>query len=501
MKKMVKPTIHLIPGLEFEKNPENLGTNINTKHIEILPVISPDGKTLYFTRKGDENNIGSPLNDIWVSTQNSEGKWTKAKNLGEPLNNKDVNGVLSVTPDGNSLLLVNVYTAKGMLPGLSISSKTENGWAFPTKVEIEDYYNLSNEETHFLSNSGNVLISAYNRKEGKGGLDLYMSTRMPNGKWSKPKNLGKTVNTAANEQTPFLASDNKTLFFSTEGFPGYGRNDIFMTKRLDDTWKNWSEPKNLGNVINSERADGYFTIPASGNYGYMISGKNSIGAADIFKVSLPLKLRPEPVVLISGKVFDANTNRPLKAEIIYKILPSGKEVGHANSDPKTGEYKIVLPPGFKYGFLAKSQGYIAVEQNIDIKGIERYIEIDQNLELVPIKKGEIVRLNNIFFETGDSILLKESYPELNRVVHFLENNTEIEIEIEGHTDNVGDEAANLSLSEARAKNVWSYIISHGIPSQRIAYKGLGESKPVASNDTDDGKAQNRRVEFTILKVD
>ena len=220
---------------------------------------------------------------------------------------------------------------------------------------------------------------------------------------------------------------------------------------------------------------------------------------DIFKVELPVFYKPAPVVLVQGKVYNSKTNEALGGvKILYERLPDGTEIGLATSDPTSGVYKIVLPSGAKYGYLAEAEGYVAVNANIDLNNLEEYKEINQDLYLVPIETGATVVMNNIFFDFDRSALKEDSYPELTRVVEFMNNNPDVEIEIAGHTDSLGPEYYNNALSNRRAKAVFDYLIEKGIAAQRVVSRGFGESKPVVSNDTKEGQAQNRRVEFKIL---
>ncbi len=498
----VKVKINLVPKLVFSNKPENLGPNINSIYDEVAPFISPDGKTLYFVRKKHPENIGgfNDEDDIWYSTL-VDSQWTKAQNIGYPLNNKYSNFVQSVTPDGNALLLGNVYNKDGsMSAGVSISYRTVNGWSFPQKQIIDNFYNKSPYANYFLSNDGRVLFMAIERKDSYGGLDLYVSFLKSENHWSEPKNLGPVVNTIMNDYSPFLAADGVTLYYSTEGYPGYGKADIFVTKRLDDTWTNWTLPQNLGPVLNSEKADAKYNIPASGKYAYFSSEKNSIGGSDIFRIKLPEKAKPKPVVLISGRVLNDRTNEPVAAKIYVEELPSGKEVAIARTDPKTGKFKIVLPAGKKYGFRAVAKGFFDMNKNIDLTDVKEYTEIeDEMMRIGPVEVGQVVRLNNIFFEFGKAVLKPESFPELDRTVKFLKNNPTLMIEIAGHTDNVGSATYNQKLSQARAQAVADYLIQHGIDAKRLVVKGYGESRPIAFNNTEEGRAMNRRVEFKVLK--
>jgi outer membrane protein OmpA-like peptidoglycan-associated protein len=478
---------------------ENLGAGINSPYDEVLPVISPDGKTLYVDRKNHPQNYG-PSDNIWFSTQDRDGNWQPLQNIGPVLNNGYGSFVASVTPDGNTLLLGGTYHSKEPEHfGLWLTHRTASGWSYPNEVLVRDFYTRAKFVEFCLSNDGRTIILSLDRMDSYGGKDLYVSFLQPDGTWSVPKDLGFEVNTSADEATPFLAADGKTLYFASEGFAGYGDMDMYITRRLDSTWQHWTEPENLGPQLNTPSWDAYYTVPASGEYAYFVSTENSFGMGDIFRVKLPVALRPKAVVLVSGKVLDAKTGKPVNASIKYEILSTGKEVGGASTSPTTGIYKITLPSGENYGYRAEAPGYVPVSENLDLTNATEYQELERNLTLVPIAKGEIVRLNNIFFETAKSDLQPESYAELDRVVKLLQDNPTMEIAIMGHTDSVGSALFNKQLSDERAKAVQTYLIDKKVDSKRLQAKGYGNAKPIASNATEEGRQQNRRVEFTILK--
>ncbi len=495
--------INLPKDIEFPEYPQNLGENINSKYSEVTVVISPDGQTLYFSRKGHPENMEKDVvkksQDIWYSELDSNGAFTKAKNIGKPINNLDPNSPISAGTDGKSLYLLNRYRPDGTLTsGFSKSYLEGEKWSYPEALDIKNYYNRYEYASFSMGADGKTLILSIQRDDSRGNTDLYVSFLQSDGIWSEPKNLGDMLNTAAKEDTPFLASDNETLYFASAGHPGYGMNDIFMTRRLDDTWQNWSKPVNLGPVINTSGWDSFFTIPASGEYAYFVSSYQSLGKEDIFKIKLPEALKPKTVTLVAGKVHDAKTGKPISAKIVYQELPSGKELGQARSNQISGDYKIVLPRGKKYAFLAEAEGYIAVNQFIDLRDSYQYSEISRDLELVPIEKGQTIRMNNIFFETAKFDLLEDSFAELDGISDLLKKNPKLKIVIEGHTDSVGDDNSNLILSEERANAVYNYLVEKGINKNRLKVKGYGEKKPVAGNDTEAGKKQNRRVQFKIL---
>jgi len=502
----VDAKIHLADSIQFASSAQPLGAAINTTYDEKYPVISPDGNTLYFGRDGDPANVGSPKEDIWYSVRDNSGNWGIAKNIGRPLNNESYNGVVSMTPDGNTLLLENIYNPDGSLEGggASISTRTLNGWSFPKNLTINNFFNKNFFCSFNLANNGKTLLLALEGDAASGNvgdLDIYVSFLQSDGTWSTPVNVGPAINTVYAEGTPFLAADGVTMYFCSRGYIGYGDYDIYMSKRLDDTWKRWTKPVNLGPKINTAQGELGFSVSASGKYAYMYAYNNPVQKLDIYEIDLSTtkSIQPEPVVLISGRVFDAKTKLPLSAKIIYETLPEGKEAGVANSNPQNGDYKIALPKGNRFAYLAQANGYVSVNQNIDIAQLEQYTEIHQDLYLVPIEVGQTVKLNNVFFIQSKPELLSSSYPELDRMVTFMLANPTVEIEVEGHTDNQGDPKKNMVLSEERVKVVKKYLTEHGISESRIALKAFGGTSPIASNATEETRKLNRRVEFKILK--
>ncbi len=494
--------INLVPNAPTNLAKENLGNKVNTKYAETSPYITPDGKTLYYCIHNSPENTGGEKDggEIFYSESNDNGQtWTEKKNMGKPLNNDQANFVISSTPDHNTLLVGNSYKPDGSPNGggFSITHRTKDGWEVPQKIEIEDFVSKGGTNEFCLSADRKVIIMTVLRDECIGGKDMFVTFNLGNNKWSKPKSMGKVINSVENEDTPFLAADGVTLYYASSGFPGYGSNDIFVTRRLDDTWTNWSEPQNLGQGINSNGWDAYFTLPASGNYAYMTNDLS--GSLDIIRIKLTQNLKPKPVVLISGKVFNSKTKQPMSANITYNALKANKELGIATSNPTDGSYKIVLPAGEFYGFLAQKNEFISVSENIDVTKITEYKEITRNLYLSPIETGQIIRLNNVFFDFSKATLRNESFGDLDRLVKVLTENPNMNIEVGGHTDNIGTAQANTLLSQSRAQAVVNYLGQKGIAKDRISAKGYGMDKPSAVNTTEEGRQANRRVEVTILK--
>jgi outer membrane protein OmpA-like peptidoglycan-associated protein len=503
----IEAKINFAKKLDLKSKPENLGANINSIYQEIAPMVAPDGKSIYFTRSKHPQNVGNPdKQDVWYSELQEDGSFGIAKNIGAPINTPQHNSSFSITPDGNTMLLNNVYNTDGTLEkGLSLTKRKGNtqaddSWAQPQKVIIDDYYNRNTYSEFCLSQDGKILLMTVQRNDAIGGKDIYFSRLKPDATWTAPQNLGAVVNTAASETSPFLASDGKTLYYSTSGLSGYGSNDIFVSRRLDETWTNWSEPQNLGPEINTPEWDAYFSISAKADFAYYTSYNNSMGDSDIFRVKLAEANKPDPVALIKGRVFNAKTKQPISANILYEILPDGSNAGNASSNPESGEYKVVLPLKKKYGLLAEAKGFLSVDENVDLSGYTDYVEINKDLYLVPIEKDATVRLNNIFFERTKFALLPESFPELNRFIKLLKDNPTMEVQLEGHTEIFGKTSDQIKLAENRVKNVRRYIVeTGGVQESRIKLKSFGGKRPVCRELTEECRAQNRRVEIRVLK--
>ena len=496
----IRATIRIADGLPKEIIKENLGKTINSPYREISPVISPDGKTLYFTRWEHPQNVGSlKKQDIWYSELQGDKTWGLAKPFSFPINNNEHNALCSISQDGNTIILNNVYlTNEEMTRGVSTSHKTPSGWSFPKALQIQNFYNLSDYDEYSLSPNGRVLILTAKLRNTIGGKDLYATFLNADGTWSEPVNMGMDVNTAEDESAPFIASDGKTMYFSTKGWAGFGDNDIFVSRRLDDTWTHWSAPENLGPNINTSGWDGYFCLSAKGDYAYFSSRENSLGQEDIFRLKVPESVKPQTVIQVTGTVLNVADNKPIAAKINVQSLEDSDTIC-VNYDPQTGEYKLMLPTKRSYSISASKKGFMAVSERMDIEDEKNYREVKKNLYMLPIESGQKMTLNSVYFEQSKFDLLPNSFNELNQIVTTMKENPSMEILLEGHTDNQGDWNANLLLSKQRVEEVQKYLVRQGISKSRIQIQGFGSTRPLASNNSEEKRKLNRRVEFTIIK--
>ncbi len=495
---------------------ENLGELINTGNPEMRPTISADGNLLFFIRQNDPSNIQYQTvpnsQDIWYSTRDTTGKWSKAKHLSAKVNASQYNAVYWISPDLNTILLKGSFI-DGQYLGMGVSmihKRNNNSWTNAEMLKIRNFEKFSRtmQIGASMGQDGKTLLFYMTDKKESYENDLYVSFLEGNDIWTAPKSLGKKINLSDyNEMSPFIAADGVTLYFSSDRPGGIGENDIWMSKRLDDSWTKWSEPVNMGKPINTEGSEAFFTLDAGGEFAYLTSSDGAFGASDIVRVKLLEKEKPNPVVLVSGNVYNAKTNAPLTASLIYQTLPDGTEVGNGVSSPVDGSFKIVLPYDKNYSIRASADKFFAISENLNLDSLIKagYKEIHKDLYLAPIEIGQVFRLNNVFFDFDKYNLRPESYVELDRVVKFLNEYPNIEIEMSAHTDSKGADDYNMTLSDNRARSVMEYIISKGITTSRIISKGYGETKPVAANantdgtDNPEGRQLNRRVEFKILK--
>jgi outer membrane protein OmpA-like peptidoglycan-associated protein len=479
---------------------ENLGLAINSKFNEICPVVSPDGKSLYFTRWKHPDNLGATKNqDIWVSQLGEDKKWMRASLFPAPINNEENNAVCGISPNGKTMLLNNVYGKDGQMEkGVSLSFKLRTGdWSFPKPIRIQNFKNKSEYSEYTLAPNGKVLMMTTETKDSYGGKDIYVSFLKSDDTWTEPKNIGSNVNSGESESTPFIAPDGVTMYFSSSGHVGYGNNDIFLTRRLDDTWLNWSIPENVGPVVNTNQWDGYFSVSAQGDYAYFSSVENSMGAEDIYRIKIPEKVKPQTLVQLTGKVSDASSKIALNAKVVVRSTVSSDTMS-VDYDPYLGDFSFMWPAKKPFQVEFRSKGYVTKKETFDFSKETNFVDITRNISLVPIQVNKQFNLPTLNFAQSKSDLQKESYESLDGIVSILQDNLSYHILIEGHTDLQGDWNENLQLSVDRAVKVKEYLVSKGITSSRIQTKGWGGTKPVSSSTLEDKRRLNRRVEFTLF---
>lgn len=511
MDKRFERIIQLLKADEEKVILTNLGPGINTNGSEYLPIISPDETELFFTARDRIDGYGAE--DIFVSEKTNEN-WGKAKNIGRSINTTYSNeGAIGISADGNQLLLFGHYKESLGHGDIYFIDKTSNGWSivkhFPKPINSSDW-----DCDAFLTSDGKAMlfvsarpggIGDYNPRDENnelhygGNTDIYVSQKTLYG-WSEPINLGSVINTPYSERSPFLHPDGKTLYFSSDGHYGLGDLDVFRSVRLkEDSWTEWSEPINLGKEINGSDYDFGYRISTSGDIAYFSVYIN--GYSDIYSITLPKEVRPDAVATIAGKVTDASGNF-LEAEIKWEDLSSGKNVGLLKSNPQDGTYFITLPLGKNYGYYAEKKGYYPVSWNMNLSDSMNPTNITENIVLVSVENmkelGLSVRINNIFFDYDKYELKPESFPELERLVRFLKENPDAKVELSGHTDNAGTDDYNENLSAKRAQAVVDYLIAQGCKKEFLKSKGYGKTKPTDTNETEEGRANNRRVEFSFL---
>ncbi len=476
--------------------------SLNSVSGDYMPQVSPTGTKMYFTsvRQGgfDFRNTKSKPNDygedLYISRLEN-GSWSAPELLPEPLNSMGNDFGSAFTGDGQTMVYVKCDTKDGVGScDLYITQLEGSTWTKPRNLgNVVNSDKWESQPT--ISSDGNRIIFSSTRGGGYGGADLYMSEKNHLGDWGIPQNLGSTINTPLSDGSPYLAPDGKTLYYATAGHPGFGGKDIFYS--LFENGK-WSKPINLGKPINSAGDDTNFTISASG-LGYLASSRQDENNFDLYSVDLPDYLKPKPTAIVQGIVSDSETKDPLQALVLVEDIETGELLAVNKSNSESGEYLVVLPAGRNYSVSASSDGYFFYSQSFELPKDTSYQEITKDIKLEAIKKGTKVVLNNIFFETGRSELKPISYVELSKAVKLLEENPTMIIEIGGHTDSQGSDAANLSLSQKRAQAVVDYLTLAGLNASRLKAKGYGESVPIADNATKKGRAANRRTEFTILE--
>ncbi|MCJ7449563.1 MAG: OmpA family protein [Bacteroidales bacterium] len=480
-------------------NPVNIGSSINTKDDEYWPSITADGQTFMFTRQAYISNYTGSFSraqeDFYLSYF-SENGWQEAINAGEPLNTRENEGAQTLSSNGRYMFFTSCERSGGLGScDLYFSSFSDGRWSEP--VNLGPPVNTPFwESTPSVSADGTLLFFSSSRPGGFGGKDLYYSIITRKGSWSKPVNLGSVINTGGDEMSPFIHFDGKTLYFSSDGRTGMGGFDIYLTRMKEDS--TWTDPQNLGYPINTYSDDMGLVIESGGQKAYFSSIRDKNYGKDIFYFNLYESIRPDPVAYLKGKVTDKETGRLLKADYELINLSTNRVTVKSTTD-SDGSFLVCLPAGFNYGLNVTKPGYLFYSENFMFEGKHTVMEpFIKRINLSPVKVGEKMLLTNVFYEIDSWELKKESIAELNNLTSLLSDNKGIIVEIGGYTDSTGTDEHNMRLSEKRALSVVNYLISKGISSDRLKYKGYGNTLPIGDNITVEGRKMNRRTEAKII---
>lgn len=489
-------------------NPVNLGPNVNSVDDEYLPALTVDGGTLVFTRrfprKPTTTATTAEEEDFYISQRTASG-WSKAIRMAEPVNSNDNEGAQCVSQDGRVMF----FTACGRRDGggrCDIYMCTNKGdkWSRPRNLG-PDVNSAAWESQPSFSIDGKTLYFSSDRKGGYGGKDIWKTVFM-NGHWTAPENLGPTINTPGDESSPYIHYDDKTLYFSSNGHAGMGGLDLFLSHCTDTGWET---PTNLGYPINSAGDESGLIVAANGSTAiYASEREGGFGGQDLYAFELPVEVRAAVTFNVKGCVYDKKSQQKLKCFIqVFDVTREDrvKEVAEVSSDAVDGSYMVSLPNSGSYAFQISADGYLFYSENFDFEVGNANVpdgkaySFSRDIALTPIEVGESIVLSNVFFAFGTSTLLEESRVDLDKVLDIMQKNPSLKVELAGHTDNIGKPADNQRLSEQRAKAVFDFLVGKGVASERLSYKGYGDTRPVADNNTEEGRAQNRRTTFTVVE--
>jgi outer membrane protein OmpA-like peptidoglycan-associated protein/Tol biopolymer transport system component len=486
----------------------SLGGGINTPADEYLPSLTADASMLVFTRRDNEYD-----ENFYASLSDTAGRWTKAYPI-DAVNTSDNEGAEAISADGSWLVFTACNRKDDNSQGncdLYWSQQKGDTWTKPQPFSAT-INSKAWDAQPCISADGKFLFFSSERPGGQGGRDLWVANREKGGKWALPTNLGAAVNSPYDEQCPFIHPDGQTLYFTSNGLPGMGNNDLYFSRKNADG--TWSKAQNLGYPINTKGHEGTLVVSLDGKTAYFAAVKpEGLGKNDIYKFPLPAFARPKPITYVKAKVTDAATRNALVAKVEFVDLATG-QIFVTASTKTDGTFLVCLPAGKDYALNVSKKNYLFASENfnlIDTLTSNKpfllniaLIEIAAKSETIntsttpePPKLAKPIVLRNVFFETGAAKLLPASYGELDRLAALMKETPTLRLQFNGHTDDVGDEKSNLILSENRAKTVYDYLLSQGIAHERLRYKGFGESLPIADNVTFEGKAKNRRTEFEI----
>lgn len=482
----------------FEAKP--MSNAINSAMPEVLPSLTADESFFIFTRRVQGQD------DFYFSQRDENGNWLTAQPLTN-LNTPQNEGGQTISADGRTI----IFTAgdrKDTRGGFDLYISELRDGKYSVPVNLGDKVNSPERERQpSLSPDGRYLYFESARSGGLGGSDIWVSERQTNGAFGMPKNVGAPINTAADDQSPFIHADGKTLYFMSKGHPGMGGFDLFVSRKQSDG--NWGEPENLGYPINNKASQGALFVALNGKTAYYTSNEappSYGGREDIYTFELPEKARPAGVTYVKAIVKDADTYRRIAGAEAEIVALQTEELFANSVTDNNGVFLNVLPVGEDYALSVSAEGYLFHSENFalrELRKVDQPYELEVFLQPIPTsttltEKAKPIVLKNIFFKTNEAILLPTSLSELQRLFRLLKAQPNLHIQINGHTDNVGSDTDNQDLSEHRAQAVYDYLIQEGIAAERLQFKGFGESEPIASNETVAGRQQNRRTEFVVL---
>ena len=470
----------------------NLGPNVNSSDHEYLPSLTADESKLILTRRDTEND-----EDFYISHRSSD-EWQLATNIGRPVSNPGFNeGAQSISPDGLTLYFAADYTDPRLPQNFDIYFTRWTGTEWKEPKRIPGHVNTKHYESQpSISGDGRALYFSSRQPGGLGGKDIWVSYLQEDGTWGYPENLGPNINTPGDEEVPFIHTDNITLYFGSDGHIGMGGSDLYMTTRQEDG--SWEKAVNLGYPLNTPGNEGSLFITSDGRNGYFASDKaGGFGGYDLYYFQVPERIRPNRVTYVKATVHDVE-GRALEASVELINIEMQRTITKAGTDAKTGEFLVTLPIGHDYGLNVSKEGYLFHSEHFSLSDFPTDSVFLIDITLHRMVTGERIVLRNVFFNTGSYELLEASGAELDRVVKLLTENPNLRVEIGGHTDDVGTVASNQILSEHRAKAVVNYLVLNGIAANRLQSKGYGLSQPIDTNDTETGRARNRRTEIKVI---
>ncbi|MDB5191927.1 MAG: outer rane lipoprotein omp16 precursor [Segetibacter sp.] len=471
--------------------PRNLGDSINSPSSEYYPSITINDSQFVFTRRGEGFR-----EDFFESTILPNKSYSRSRLIRGDINMESSKGAINISHDGEWLIFAG-YNFQGGFGDfdLYISYYTPEGWSEPLNLGR----NINTEfweSAPTISSDKRALYFSSNRYGGYGGKDIYVSYRLPNGRWGAAQNMGPQVNSAGDEEAPFIHADNATLYYSSNGLLGYGDKDLFLIRKGPNN--KWSAPENLGYPINTIEHEGSLFVAADGKTSFYASDRSdSRGGLDIYTFELRPNVRPAKTLYVQGKVYDMKTGKGLPSGVELVDMSTQQPVTNIQTD-ETGHYFITLPVGKDYAFSVNRKGYLFYTDIYRLSNQSPDSTYDKDIPLKPVELNASVILKNILFETNSAQLQKISLIDINRLLNLLKENPSLKVQINGYTDNVGKPADNLKLSAARSKSVVDYLIAQGVEAARLTFKGFGETKLIAENKTETGRAQNRRTEFVIV---